>query len=378
MSDAVEAGARRRPRLRRQIRWTITAFVLLLIIELVVIPELAGASGSLRDLGQVDVAYLLLAVVLEAAALVAYAQLTHTVLAPEAPPLWRLLRINMSSLAVSHVVPGGTAAGTGLAYGLLTDSGVPGADAAFGLAMQGVGSAVVLNLIFWVALVVSLFIHGYNPLYGTAAGVGVVLMGLFGGVVILLLRGRRTAIETVRRAANFLPILNRYGDQLAAAVERIADRLRDLLDERPVLVRAVGWAAANWLLDAASLWVFLLAFHKLLSPIDLLVAYGLANVLAVIPVTPGGLGIVEGVLIPTLHGFGVAKPVAALSVISYRLVNFWLPIPVGFATYLSLRFSRDTGWRQRLEVARHEAAQGHPAARRDGHLPARTDPTPTG
>jgi uncharacterized protein (TIRG00374 family) len=138
-------------------------------------------------------------------------------------------------------------------------------------------------------------------------------------------------------------------------VERIADRLRHLLDERQVLVRAVGWAAANWLLDAASLWVFILAFHKLTSPVDLLVAYGLANVLAVIPITPGGLGIVEGVLIPTLHGFGVAKPVAALGVLSYRLVNFWLPIPLGFASYLSLRFSRDTGWRQRLEAARDEA-----------------------
>lgn len=346
------------------------------MVELLVIPELAGASKSLHLLTQVNVAYLVLAVALEGASLVAYAQLTHTVLPPGGPGRWRLLRINTSSLAVSHVVPGGTAPGTGLAYRLLTDTGVQGADAAFGLAIQGVGSAVVLNLIFWSALLVSLFIHGYNPLYGTAAGAGVVLMGLFGGVVILLLRGKSWAVDVVRRLADRLPLLQ--GDRLAQAVERIADRLRDLLDERPVLVHAIGWAAANWLLDAASLWVFILAFHKLVSPIDLLVAYGLANVLAVIPITPGGLGIVEGVLIPTLHGFGVAKPVAALGVLSYRLVNFWLPIPLGFASYLSLRFSRDTGWRQRLEVARHEAAQGHPAAQRDAHVAARSDPTPTG
>ena len=39
-----------------------------------------------------------------------------------------------------------------------------------------------------------------------------------------------------------------------------------------------------------------------MSPVDLLVAYGLANILAVIPITPGGLGVVEGVLIPTLVG----------------------------------------------------------------------------
>ena len=43
--------------------------------------------------------------------------------------------------------------------------------------MQGVGSAVVLNVLFWLALLVSLFIHGYNPLYAVAGGAGVVLMG---------------------------------------------------------------------------------------------------------------------------------------------------------------------------------------------------------
>jgi uncharacterized protein (TIRG00374 family) len=74
-----------------------------------------------------------------------------------------------------------------------------------------------------------------------------------------------------------------------------------------------------------------------MNPIDLLVAYGLANVLAVIPLTPGGLGVIEGVLIPTLVGFHVPKGVAVFAVLAYRLVNFWLPIPIGGAAYLSLR-----------------------------------------
>ena len=94
------------------------------------------------------------------------------------------------------------------------------------------------------------------------------------------------------------------------------------------------WAALNWILDAASLWVFIFAFGHAVSPIDLLVAYGLANILAVIPITPGGLGVVEGVLIPTLVGFGTPKATAILGVLSYRLVNFWLPIPLGGVAYL--------------------------------------------
>ena len=88
------------------------------------------------------------------------------------------------------------------------------------------------------------------------------------------------------------------------------------------------------------------------SPIDLLVAYGLANILAVIPITPAGLGVVEGVLIPTLVGFHVPKTIAILGVIGYRLVNFWLPIPVGGVAYLSLR------WRGRRHPPRRARRRG--------------------
>ncbi len=351
-SQARPPGTKRR-RVPKQVRWTVTALLVALVAEFLVLPQLEGARKSLYLLGKVNVALLIVGVGLEFAALLAYAQLTHTVLPAGAPSRWRLLRINTSSLAVSHVVPGGTAPGTGLSYRLLTESGVQGADAAFGLAMQGVGSAVVLNLVFWVALVVSIFLHGYNPLYGLAAGVGVLMMAAFAGVVILLLRGRHHAVEVVRKLGNHVPLVD--GDALAGAVERIAERLRALLDDRLVLRRAIVWAAANWLLDAASLWVFLVAFHEIIEPDELLVAYGLANVLAVIPITPGGLGIVEGVLIPTLVGFGATKNVATLGVLSYRLVNLWLPIPAGFGSYLSVRVSGESRWRRRLR----SAEQGH-------------------
>jgi hypothetical protein len=119
-------------------------------------------------------------------------------------------------------------------------------------------------------------------------------------------------------------------------VHRLAARLRGLGQDRKLLARAVGWAAANWLLDAASLWVFVAAFGYR-PPIDgVLVAFGLANVLAAIPLTPGGLGVIETVLTSTLVGFGAPPSVALLGVLSYRLVNFWLPIPLGGVTFLSL------------------------------------------
>ncbi|HTT86965.1 MAG TPA: hypothetical protein VMF60_06340, partial [Acidimicrobiales bacterium] len=193
------AIAPRRRRVRSQVKWGIYAIALFVILDYLVLPQLAGARKSLALLGKINIAYVIAGVVLEAGSLAAYSRLTHTVLRQEGPGPWRLFRINFSSLAVSHIMPGGTAPGTAVAYRLLTQSAVPGTDAGFALAMQGVGSALVLNSILWLALLVSVFIHGYNPLYAVAAGAGVVLMGSFAAVVVALTRGRNRSVEVIRR-----------------------------------------------------------------------------------------------------------------------------------------------------------------------------------
>src|SRR3984957_3767003 len=233
-----QAPARHKRRLRSDVRWGITGFVVVLVAEYLVIPELAGARESIAALRRVNVAYLVAGVLLEAAALTAYALLTRAVLPQGVIKLGRLLRIDLSAFATSHVVPGGSAPATALSFRLLTASGVEGPDAAFALATQGVGSAVVLNGIFWVVLVISLFIRGYNPLYLVAAGVGVLLIGAFAAVVLLLLEGRERAVEIVHRLADHLPFLS--GDRTDAVIRRVAARLRTLVDDRELLRRAVG------------------------------------------------------------------------------------------------------------------------------------------
>jgi hypothetical protein len=350
-------GGRSRRRLRREVKWTVTAVIVVLAVEFIVLPRLGGFRQSLNRVSHINIAYVIAGLILEAAALGAYAQLTYTVLSPGAPKRWRLLRIDLSSLALSHVVPGGTAPGVGLSYRLLSQSGVRTADAGFGLAMQGVGSAVVLNVLFWLALIVSLFTNGFHPLYTYAAAAGTLLMGSFAAVIVALTKGRRRSIEVVRQWSDHVPFLN--GERLAEGVQRVADRLKDLAGQKELLRQAVLWAAANWLLDAACLFVFIVALHGYVSPINLLVAYGLANILAVIPITPGGLGIIETILITALHGFGVPLPVASPAVLGYRVVNFWLPIPFGGISYMSLRFE-SLSWRQRFRSAREEIVE-HPS-----------------
>ena len=335
-AEAVEAPRAKRQWIPRNVRIALMILLLFFVGEYILLPELASARRQFHQLSHLNFLWLILGTLLEFGALLAYAQLTRTVLSPDAPSLFRTLRINMWALAVSHTLPGGTVPGTAASYRLLTEANVTGSTAAFGLAAQGIGSAVVLNVIFWLALLISIPLKGYNPLYGFAAILGVLLLAVFAGVVLFLIRGERQAALFVQKVADRLPFVR--AETVTSLVQKVADRMKILFTSSELLTRAGLWAAANWLLDAASLWVFLLAFGSVVSPIDVLVAYGLANILAVIPLTPSGLGVIELTIVAVLKGFGVPGAVAAAGVLSWRLVNFWLPIPFGGASYLSLRF----------------------------------------
>jgi uncharacterized protein (TIRG00374 family) len=352
----------------RPLRHGITLFIVLVFVEYVAIPSFlhSKARSSLSQLGRVNFFWLLGGVALEAAALVAYARLTQSVLPKDGPSLSKILRIDLSTLAVSHVIPGGTAGGTGLGYRLLTSSGVSGADAGFALATQGIGSAVVLNAMLWTALVISIPLHGFNSAYVTVALVGAVLLAAFGFLVLSLTRGQDRAAAALGAVARRTPWVTE--EQMQNLVERLSTRLKTLGSDRQLLEHAVLWAAANWLFDAASLWAFVAAYGHVTSPIDLFVAYGVANILAAVPLTPGGLGIVEAVAATTLIGFRVPAGVAWLGVISWRLFNFWLPIPVGAGAYLSLRVRRGAGLHERRQALEGLTKPRDPSAPPTGQM----------
>ena len=334
-----ETKPKKRFAMPREIRIILSVGLLVFVFEYFVLPQFTSARTSLHLLSSLNPLIVALAVVFEMAAIYSYVELTRTVLHPYSPDRFNTLRVNLAGLAISPVVPGGTAPAGALSYRIFNELGVPKETNAFGLATQGTGSAVVLNLIFWVALVISIPLRGFNPSYGFAALAGVFLLLAFFGTILLLTRGQRHADNWMRAVARHIPAMD--PDAVSRLLTKVAERITVLINNRRTLWWAFTWAGLNWLFDATCLWVFVMAFGHVMSPIDLLVAYGLANVLAAIPITPAGLGVVEGVLIPTLVGFGVPHSQAILAVLSYRLVNFWIPIPVGGVAYASLQWRRD-------------------------------------
>jgi hypothetical protein len=114
----------------------------------------------------------------------------------------------------------------------------------------------------------------------------------------------------------------------------------------------LGWAVGNWVFDCACL---AFAFTAVRAPVPwagLLLAYGIGQLAAIIPVSPGGLGLVEGSLAVALVTYGgePAAPVVA-AILVYRALSFWLPLPTGWAAWAVIAL------RERREL-RGEAAAG--------------------
>ncbi len=321
---------------RRHFSKGVRLILFLFILNNLVLPQIGGARNALRHLSEVNPLMLVVGMIFEFGSVTCFALLTRSALPKHSVHLHEQIRIQLATKAVTNTVPGGNAAGSALGYRLLTAAGVRGADAGFALATAGIGSAVVLNLILWAGLLVSIPLRGFNRVYVSAALVGVLLMGFFAFLVFGLMKGSAAAERVVRAIARRLRFVDE--EKVAALVRRLAQRLDTLLSDPAILGRAAGWAALHWISSAAALWVFLRAFGVSTEIDALVVSFGLANVLAAIPITPGGLGIIEATLLSTLAGFGQgSRGAIAIGIAAYRIAQFWLPIPLGGLSYLSLR-----------------------------------------
>jgi uncharacterized protein (TIRG00374 family) len=210
------------------------------------------------------------------------------------------------------------------------------------MAAKGLGSTVVLNVLLWLSLVISIALAGFQPLYGTVAIIGTVVLLGVAALIFGVTRGAGRASRLLHALADKIPGLN--GERVESAILEAAGTFRTMARDKRVLSLALLWASLNWLLDAASLWAFVAAFGALVNPVELFAAYGIANVAGALPITPGGLGVVDSIAPLLLVGFGVTRSVATLGVIGWRLVNFWLPIPTGAAAYVSLKVKPKAGW----------------------------------
>lgn len=103
------------------------------------------------------------------------------------------------------------------------------------------------------------------------------------------------------------------------------------------VVALLGGAAIMKLTSIAAFHLACAAFGISLSPPESALLFMTANTIASAAPTPGGIGAVEAALVAALTSTG-AEPAAALgSVLVFRLVTFWAPVPPSWLALQQLR-----------------------------------------
>jgi uncharacterized protein (TIRG00374 family) len=121
----------------------------------------------------------------------------------------------------------------------------------------------------------------------------------------------------------------------------VAERNRIVSTLGPHWKRALAAALGRWCFDFGCLLAALRALHALPRPGLVLLAFCAAQLLAQIPVTPGGLGFVEAGLTAMLTLIGVPAGAAVVATFAYRLFAYWLQLPLGLlGLALNVRPSR--------------------------------------
>jgi hypothetical protein len=155
--------------------------------------------------------------------------------------------------------------------------------------------------------------------------------------------------------------LHRQAGQWTGPLRAGLERMRAVAPSR----RAWAWAwvagVVDWLADCSCLAFAFLAVGAGVPWRGLLLAYCGGQLAILLPITPGGLGVVEGSLTLALVDFGGGRATTVAAVLLYRLLSFWVPLPTGACCYLGLAGGRRRSLRREAARAAAPASRGSPA-----------------
>ncbi|MEV0808199.1 lysylphosphatidylglycerol synthase transmembrane domain-containing protein [Micromonospora sp. NPDC050200] len=320
-----------------------TRWIRLLAVAVSVIALAAvGLHGRLPDpkefltaLTGAEYGWVALATLLQIASIAAFAGQQQRLLGSLGVRLRRrrLMAITLARTAISISVPAGGAVSTGYAIREFERAGAAREIGAVCAVVSGLASIGGLALIYAGGGAVLLTYSSTTSLTWRPLIIVAVLVALTGAAVAL---GRRLTDEPLdAEPAKHHGRVARYLHGLLVSA-RDAWRAGAGLRARDWWA-VLGYATANWLTD---LFCLAACTRALGLPVDLIALAGIylgVQIVRQVPLTPGGIGVIETALVAGLTTSGATAISATAAVLIYRLLSCWLLIPVGGVAALVLR-----------------------------------------
>ncbi len=301
-----------------------------------VLPDLLNVFHSWPRLAKLDLLWFIPAVVAEAAHFACTFSLQRIALRTKA--WFSVITAQLAGNSISLIVPGGAAAGAAVQFRMLATSGMDATDAVGGLtAFSFLGIAGLLALPVFVLPVV---------LFGSPVSRGLVDAAIIGAIGFFLFCGLGAVFMTMEAPLRWV------GGVFQSARNRILRKrtpltgLPDRLMEQRDLIRGVlgeQWWQATLLSAGRLAFDYLCLLFSVRAvgahprPSLILLAYAVAGIIGLVPITPGGLGIVEASLSGLLVLAGLDGAQAVLATLAYRLASYWLPLMSGPFAYAAFK-----------------------------------------
>jgi uncharacterized protein (TIRG00374 family) len=332
---------------RRRVIQAVLSIGLGVAILVFVLPQVADLSEvwqRIRDMTALEMGVLLLAAIWN---LVTYWVLV--VLCTPGLTFRQSIVVTESTTAVANTVPAGGAVALGLTYAML---------GSWGFSKSRVTLSVVVSGIWnnFAKLALPILAVSILALQGGAGGGRLLSASIGLGALVAAV----TIFTLILRSEAFAARAGRQGERVASAVRRLVRK--GPVDGWDLAVvkwrdRVIGLVRHRWLsislwtvISHVSLYLVLLVALRAIGVSDdevgwaeVLAVFAFARLLTAIPLTPGGLGVIEIALIGGLDAAGGAHAQVVGAVLLFRALTYVLPIPFGLLTYVFWR--RNRSWR---------------------------------
>jgi undecaprenyl-diphosphatase len=297
---------------------TIFMLAVLLLVVHVLLPQVGEFRHSIKAIERADWAWMPLALVTTAATFL-FAAVALRAASCRPLPYAPTVKAQLASSFANRLAPG-SVGGLGVNERFLAKAGgMRNAEAGAALALNGLAGVIVhMTGLVVVGIAASNdggHAHLPHPRHWEIAT-----------AVALILAVAGIVWRVPRLQTRILPGIKQAWGELAQIVRRPTEAL--LL---------FGGAAGITAAYTATFGVCLIAFHVKISPAQAALVYLGGAVVSAASPTPGGLGAMEAALVAGLTHIGVHDGKAVASVLTFRLLTYWLPILPGYFSLRDLR-----------------------------------------
>ncbi|MFT4044644.1 MAG: YbhN family protein, partial [Gordonia sp. (in: high G+C Gram-positive bacteria)] len=314
------------------LRWVLLAIVVVVLaVEVVLMwPKLQEAAHQIGDL---DWVWLAACVIAAVASMDSFARVQRALLRSAGVRVtrWRSLSVVLAANSVSQTMPGGQVLAPAFTYRETRKWGATPVVASWQVVMSGLLAGVGLAVLgFGGAVLAGAKTSPFSIIFSVVGFLAVAL------ILQYFASHPESLQSTGERILGWLnQVRNKPEDH---GIEWLTDTLAQLravqLTRRDTAL-AFGWSLFNWVADVACLMFACWAVGAHPSVAGLMVAYAAGKAVGTaVPLLPGGIGVVDAVLVPALTSAGMPAADALTAVLVYRIVSYVLVAAIGWVVVM--------------------------------------------